>query len=143
MVVGAIVIVALVAVGGIWYMGRKSNPEAVPMALPTTPAATGAAMTVSPTVAGQTVELTVEGSNFQFAPATLKVKKGQKIGLTFKNTGGTHDLVIDELNVHTDIIGSGQQQRVEFVADKVGTFAYYCSVSNHRAMGMQGTLTGE
>jgi uncharacterized cupredoxin-like copper-binding protein len=29
---------------------------------------------------------------------------------------------------------------VQFVADKTGTFEFYCSVGNHRQMGMVGTL---
>ena len=30
---------------------------------------------------------------------------------------------------------------VQFIADKAGTFEYYCFVGNHRQMGMVGTLT--
>jgi hypothetical protein len=38
-------------------------------------------------------------------------------------------------------VGAGASDVVEFTADKAGTFEYYCSVGNHRAMGMKGTLT--
>lgn len=85
-------------------------------------------------------EFTIEGSNFAFAPSTLSVKKGETIRITFKNTGGFHDLVIDEFNVRTKQIQPGEET-VEFVADKAGSFEYYCSVGQHRAMGMKGTLT--
>ncbi len=85
-------------------------------------------------------EFTVNGSNFSFSPSALSVNKGDTVRVIFKNTGGNHDFVIDEFDAATKVIGSGQQDTVEFVADKSGSFEYYCSVSNHREMGMKGTL---
>jgi plastocyanin len=90
---------------------------------------------------GAVENVTVTGSNFTFAPKTITVKKGDTINLTFKNSGGTHDLVIDELGVRTKTIAGGASDMVTFVASKAGTFTYYCSVGNHRAMGMTGTIT--
>ena len=84
---------------------------------------------------------TVTGSNFAFAPSAMTVKKGDNVVITFKNGDGFHDFVIDELNVRTAQIQDGAQETVTFVADKAGTFEYYCSVGQHRAMGMKGTLT--
>lgn len=86
-------------------------------------------------------EFTVTGQNFSFTPSTLAVKKGDTVKITFKNVDGFHDFKIDEFAVATQRIGTGQEENVEFVADKTGTFEYYCSVANHRAMGMKGTLT--
>ena len=95
---------------------------------------------VSPTT--ETVkEFTVDGKNFSLTPATITVNKGDRVRITFKNSGGTHDFVIDEFNVATERIASGQSETVEFLADKTGSFEYYCSVGSHRAMGMKGTLT--
>lgn len=88
-------------------------------------------------------ELTVSGQNFSFSPAKITVKKGETVRITFKNTGGTHDLKIDEFNVATKKIAAGQSEMIKFVADKAGTFEYYCSVGNHRAQGMKGTLAVE
>ncbi len=85
-------------------------------------------------------EFTVTGKNYSFSPLTLTVNKGDTVKITFKNAGGMHDLRIDEFNVSTKRIGDGEQDVVQFVADKAGMFAYYCSVGNHRAMGMEGTL---
>ena len=98
--------------------------------------------TPSGTVEGASVkEFTVTGSAFKFAPATLSVNKGDTVKITFKNSGGMHDLVIDEFNVATKVLQTGGEETVEFVANKAGTFEYYCSVANHRQMGMVGTLT--
>ena len=86
---------------------------------------------------------TVKGTSFSFAPSIITVKKGDKIRITLDNTGGFHDLKIDEFNVATKKIQTGQQDAIEFTADKTGSFEYYCSVGEHRQMGMKGTLIVE
>jgi len=98
---------------------------------------------VEATDAAQTRKFTVEVSSYKFSPATLKVKKGDNVVITFKSNGGIHDFVIDEFDVATNQLGDGEEEEIEFVADKVGTFKYYCSVDGHRKMGMEGTLTVE
>ncbi|AHB40287.1 TPA: hypothetical protein DHW62_03905 [candidate division WWE3 bacterium] len=89
------------------------------------------------------VRATVEGSPFKFSPNTISAKVGDKIIVTFKNMEGTHDFVIDEFNVATKMTKTGETDTVEFIADKAGVFEYYCSVGEHRKMGMVGTLTVE
>lgn len=84
---------------------------------------------------------TVEGKNYSFSPATMTVKKGDRVRIIFNNTGGLHDWVLDEFNAKTKQLAAGASETIEFVADKAGTFEYYCSVGQHRAMGMKGTLT--
>ncbi len=128
MIVGFVA--ALVLIGGFLYV-KNSNMSVETM---TTPAPTAATET------GTIKEIVVIGSSFKFEPAEIKVNKGDKVKITFKNSGGTHDFVIDELNVKTAIITTGAEKSVEFIADKIGSFKYYCSVVNHRAIGMEGTL---
>ena len=82
----------------------------------------------------------VTGSNFAFAPSVLTVKKGDRVKITFKNAAGFHDFNIDGFAVATQKIRSGAEETVEFTADKTGSFEYYCSIGEHRAMGMKGTL---
>ena len=88
-----------------------------------------------------TREITVTGKSFSFSPATITVKKGEHVIITFKNSGGTHDWQLDEFGAATKKLNSGEEETIEFIADKAGSFEYYCSVGNHRAMGMKGTLT--
>jgi nitrite reductase (NO-forming) len=71
------------------------------------------------------------------------VKLGETVRINLTNEQGFHDWVIDEFNARTKQINAGQTDTVEFVADKVGTFEYYCSVGNHRQMGMIGKLIVE
>ena len=85
-------------------------------------------------------EFTVTGQNYSFAPSALTVKKGDTVKITFKNTDGMHDFRIDEFNAATRRIQTGQEDTVTFVADKTGSFEFYCSVGSHRQMGMKGTL---
>ena len=88
-------------------------------------------------------EIIVEGSNYQFKPSTITLKKGEKVRIVFKNTDGIHDFRVDELNIATTTVRSGQEDFVEFTPDKTGSFEFYCSIGNHRAMGMKGTLIVE
>lgn len=96
--------------------------------------------TSSPTVLPETKSFTVTGQNFSFSPATMTVKKGDKVRITFQNQSGTHDLVVDGYNVRTKVLSGGQSETIEFTANQSGSFEYYCSVGSHRQMGMKGTL---
>lgn len=88
-------------------------------------------------------EFTVMGDNFSYNPKTITVKKGDKVKITFKNTEGFHDFKIDEYGIATKQVNAPNTEVLEFTADKIGTFEYYCSVGSHRAMGMVGTLVVE
>lgn len=88
-------------------------------------------------------EFTISGQNFSFNPNKLSVKKGDRVKITFKNSDGFHDFVIDEFGAATKQTKAPTTEVLEFIADKVGTFEYYCSVGSHRSMGMVGTLTVE
>jgi plastocyanin len=85
-------------------------------------------------------EFTVTGTTFAFNPKTITVNRGDTVKINFVNSVGMHDWVIDEFNARTPVIQVGQSATVTFVADKSGSFEYYCSVGNHRQMGMVGTL---
>lgn len=96
--------------------------------------------TSSPTVLPETKSFTVNGQNFSFSPNTMTVNRGDRVRITFQNQSGTHDLVVDGYNVRTKVLSGGQSETIEFVANQSGSFEYFCSVGNHRQMGMKGTL---
>ena len=114
----------------------STSPSAVSVPAETSSSANPSAVPAIPAEK----EFTVEGKNFSFTPSTISVKQGDQVKIVFKNVDGTHDLRIDELNVATKRISAGEEDTVEFIADRVGSFEYYCSVGSHRAMGMKGTL---
>jgi nitrite reductase (NO-forming) len=97
-------------------------------------------LTSEATLSGSVKEFTVDGSSFEFDPKTITVSKGDTVKITFKDNDGRHDLVVDGYNVRTNVIGPGATDTVEFVADKSGSFEYFCSVSNHKELGMTGKL---
>ena len=152
------IIVAIVVIGGAWYyFGGSGNQDGATMdegqhmteesdAMmddgDTMMEKDGEAMEGDHMMMdGEVKVFTIEGSNFKFVPNTMTVKKGDTVRVVFKNVGGFHDFVIDEFDVATAQINGGAEEAVEFVADKAGTFEYYCSVGSHREQGMVGTLT--
>ena|SRR3989344_3673428 len=94
-------------------------------------------------VSGQVKTISVSGENFKFVVdgednPTIYAREGDRVVIEFKSTAGLHDFVVDELDVATKRVGSGESTSVEFVVNKAGTFSYYCSVGDHRAKGMEG-----
>ena len=122
-------------------LGMGSTTDASTVAATTSPVVVIASTTVSVSLTQTTKEFTVSGFNFGFTPSSLSVNRGDTVVIHFKNTGGFHDFKIDEFNVASKRINGGQEDTVTFVANKTGTFEYYCSVGTHRQMGMKGTLT--
>jgi plastocyanin len=84
---------------------------------------------------------TITGKNYEYSVKNITVNKGDTVKINFSSTQGMHDWNIDEFNAHTKKVTEGNSTSVEFVANKTGEFEYYCSVANHRALGMVGTLT--
>lgn len=81
----------------------------------------------------------IDGKYFpQYSIKEITVKKGETIRLKI-NTTGNHDFKIDELNVYSET-PAGKITTVEFTADKVGEFIYYCTKPNHRTNGHWGTI---
>ncbi|MFY9463350.1 MAG: cupredoxin domain-containing protein [Candidatus Sungiibacteriota bacterium] len=149
------VIVITIAAGG-WMLARDNDSSSdqpsgyldasapLPSArneMPTPPANQQTSQPPIPLAAAAVKEFIITGKNFSFTPSTLTVKKGDTVKITLKNIGGTHDLRIDGFNATTQRIGTGEQDTVTFIADKTGSFEFYCSIGSHRRIGMKGTLT--
>lgn len=141
--IAIVLVLVVLAAGGIWYVSSSgSTPKDAMIPEPTVaPSASDSSTMMDPSAVK---EIVMEGTEFKFVPDTLTVKKGEKVRLTFKNTGKmTHDWVVDELDARTSIIDGGEEEVVEFTPDKAGMFDYYCSVGKHREMGMVGKITVE
>lgn len=94
-------------------------------------------------VSGEGVVVEVIADHLSFAPAELRVKQGQTVTVRVTSQDGLHDWVLDAFDAATGSIGAGQTKSVTFVADRAGTFEFYCSISNHRQLGMTGALIVE
>lgn len=135
------VVALVVLVGGYFLLSQNKGAPQIPEQTAPIPEVTNEA---SPsTVEGGMVELKLDASNFKFSTNELRVRQGDRVKITLTSTGGTHDLKIDEFNVATKVVDSGDSDSIEFTADKKGSFEYYCSVGNHKAMGMKGMLIVE
>lgn len=155
-VIIGIVVVLIAAVGYFTMNSNKSNSmQQTEESIPTTTEENTSNVTmetkgVSTGITGsssadmkEAKTFIVDGSNFTFSVKEIKVNKGDTVKVVFNNKEGTHDWNLDEFNAHTKKIGEGQSDTVTFVAEKAGTFEYYCSVGQHRQMGMKGNLIVE
>ena len=123
---------------------QTTPPPPPPAPVPPTP--TPSAQTpppLPPPPQSQTKTFNVTGQNFSFFPSEIRVKKGDTVKINFESAGGFHDWFLTGYNVFTTQVNTGGTASVEFVADKTGTFEYFCTVDSHRQMGMTGNLIVE
>lgn len=152
-----IIIVLILIVGGVYFFGSKKaeapenstelqeelGEENASTPITNETPAPGSEVDEKVVTEQGVKEFTVEGKNFAFVPNQIKVKKGDKVKIIFKNTEGFHDFKVDEYGVATKQFKSPGTEAIEFTADKAGSFEYYCSVGSHRQMGMKGALVVE
>lgn len=127
-------------------MVQEAKDSTAPTTEDTT-AASGAPAT-SPTATtgegtSQVKTFALEAGSFYFSLKEIKVKKGETVKIVLTSKDMMHDFNIDELKVKLPVTKAGETNSIEFVADKAGTFEYYCSVAQHRKMGQVGTLIVE
>ena len=137
-----VIIVLILVLLGIWYfMGGTGFDTAIP--------GNNRAEFESTEIDIEGVDLdtaqtfTITGRPYEYSEKTIRVQWGDTVVINFVNGQGTHDLRIDEFGVGTSVIQTGEKEMFAFVADKAGRFEYYCSVGNHRELGMVGTLIVE
>lgn len=86
----------------------------------------------------------IEGRNFSFSPNKVTVKKGSDVKIKFTSKDGIHSFAIEGLNVSAKSVPTGNSDLVEFRAPETpGEYEFYCSVGNHRKLGMVGVLIVE
>lgn len=152
-VLALLIVLAVLGGGYVWYMqnststGSANIGSSAPTENTVTPPSgeqtggvnVGADVGVN---AGAVKEFAFTNEGLRFSPNAFSVKKGDRVRVTYTNGGGMHNFRIDGYGLGTRVIEtSGQSQTFEFVADKVGTFEFYCSVGQHRQLGMRGTFT--
>lgn len=130
-------VAAVVIIGIILFSRGGNNTPATPASNDSKPAES------SPANDSALKTFDISAKPFEFSVKEIKVKKGDKVRINLAVSQGMHDWVVDEFNAKTKIIQAGQSDSVEFVADKTGTFEYYCSVPTHRQQGMVGKLIVE
>jgi cytochrome c oxidase subunit 2 len=77
---------------------------------------------------------------FEYSPAEITVKKGEAVVIELSSQDVTHGFTLPDFRIRTDI-KPGSVNRISFVPDKTGRFAFNCDVfcgAGHE--DMSGTL---
>lgn len=92
---------------------------------------------------GALKEVKITAKQFSFTPSEIRVKQGERVKLIVANEDVSHGIAIPAFNVNLTL-EPGKTGTAEFVADKKGSFPFFCNVfcgSGHGAM--RGTLIVE
>lgn len=151
---GKILIMLMVVVaGGLFIFLSQEQPVAQ---APETPSASAPAVEVpaaplplaAPPSASQapveTYTIRVGANNWYFEPEEIRVKVGTKVKITLQGVSGAHQLYFPAFSAKSAVVGEGETDTFEFVADKRGEFPFQCSVfcgEGHK--GMTGKLVVE
>lgn len=134
-VLAAIAVIVYLATGQTSNKSTGANKEQQTQAPATVTEST-------PTPAQQETIINVAGTEYSFTPKSINLEAGKPVKIVYKNTGTLpHDLVITELGIRTKVIGQGKEDAITFTPDKSGNFAFFCSVGNHRQLGMEGAVS--
>ncbi|MDO8497360.1 MAG: cupredoxin domain-containing protein [bacterium] len=145
MLVGVIVMIAIIG-GVVMISGQKGSPESAtptPEVMEAKPSGTMKAVTDTPGTDMEVKTINIDAGSFYYDPKVIKVKKGEKVKIVMTSKDMMHDFNIDELGVKLPITKAGETSEVEFTADTIGTFEYYCSIGQHRKNGQVGTIIVE
>jgi plastocyanin len=95
----------------------------------------------SPVVAGAR-RIEVSATSFEFDPDRIRVDAGEDVAIVLTSDDILHDFTVDELDAHVTA-DADETADGGLRAEEPGRYAFYCSVSGHRAAGMEGTLVVE
>lgn len=143
LLLGLGILVTVAAAGFLLTRGQLSGPRSSPqrqnpsVVTPAAPSPTGQEQTVL----AKLPEIIVSGDEYKFSPSSITLAAGEKTKITFKNVGSApHDFTITELGVKTAVISAGEEISVEVTAPRSGEYTFFCSVGNHRQLGMEGRV---
>jgi cytochrome c oxidase subunit 2 len=86
----------------------------------------GGAMAAKSVAPGQMKKFHVTASEGKIAPNTLRVKKGERVRITFVSRDATYGIKIKEFDVKAKV-APDRPAVVEFVPTESGTFPFRCS----------------
>jgi cytochrome c oxidase subunit 2 len=89
---------------------------------------------------GEIKEFELTAKQWEFSPNTITVNRGDIVKIHIESVDVTHGFALPDFGVN-EILEPGNDIHVDFVADKVGTFTFFCSVScGSGHSGMNGQL---
>ena len=81
----------------------------------------------SDAITGDVKEFSLIAKKWEFVPSRIQVNKGDRIILNIQSADVAHGFALTEFNIN-ERIESGKITKIEFVADREGTFSFFCSV---------------
>lgn len=91
----------------------------------------------------RTVEVIAE--EYAFRPDTIDAEPGEALRVVLRNEGTRHhniefELPDGDLSLQDDVAPGENGELLFYAPDADGDYTFYCPVSDHRDLGMTGTL---
>lgn len=151
LILGALVI-AILGAGGFWYLSNQtSQPQDEPTGdeiVMTDENTSSSDSAFSPIMDGdepEAVNYALELNSYSFTPNLIEAEAGETIRIKLTSIDMPHNFVIDELNVQSGMLSAGGDSDIIEITIPEDTpsgteYEFYCSVGNHKQLGMVGTL---
>ena len=108
----AIIVICFIVVGSLWGIGNLLYPDKNPTIMST-----------------DGILLVAENNLFNKTNPVINVNQGHPQKLTIVNKDFVkHDFIVDELDINTSFLSSGQDFVTAIASRSNGTFQYYCSL---------------
>ena len=107
----AIIAISFIVVGSLWGIGNIISQNNIQLS------------------ESEGVLLLMKDNKFNVTNPDINVKVNQPLKISIANQDfRKHDFIVDDLNINTGFISSGQDFTTLIASDKVGSFRYYCSI---------------
>ena len=107
----AIIAISFIVVGSLWGIGNLISHNNTQLSK------------------SEGILLVMKDNKFNVTNPDITVKINEPLKITIANQDfRKHDFIIDELNINTGIISSGQDFTTIIASDKIGSYRYYCSI---------------
>jgi len=143
-----ITIIIVVVIAGLgWYLTATYNDNDTTNENTnsiTVTSNTNAISNINDTETMEPVDYEISMTEYTYSITDINIGGPEKtISVKLTNDGTmAHDFVIDELNVDSGLIQPGDSEVIDITSGTVAsTFDFYCSVGNHRTLGMFGRIS--
>jgi plastocyanin len=107
----AIIAISFIVVGSLWGIGNLISQNNTQLSK------------------SEGIILLMKDNKFNVTNPDITVKINHPLKITIANQDfRKHDFVVDDLNINTGFISSGQDFMTVIASDKIGSYRYYCSI---------------
>jgi len=87
-------------------------------------------------------EINIEMFKWGFNQDEVEINKGDTVRMILTSSDGTHGFSLPDFGVFSGRVSSGEEEILEFTADKSGTFTFFCNVyCGQGHSSMKGSIT--